>query len=390
MMPPRATSVPRTRMTYSCESRPTSSRMRTGGMTMPSSDAIWRRIVADAREQRAAGALVDERHQAEADRQLERVERERVERGVARGGQLGLLAVGGRRPRALRAPALAVRLSLQRAASRRGRTPPMTRNGIFGRPGTRREDADHRRRRRAAPCAGRGSGRRRRCRGRSRRPERVTRMPVATEISSAGICAHRPSPTVSSEKWWRGLAEAACPAAATPITMPPSRLISDDQDAGHRVALDELRGTVHRAVEVGLVGDLRAALARLLVGDLAGVEVGVDRHLLAGHGVEGEARADLGDAAGAVRDRRRTGSRPGSGRSTRPTTTLPPTTKLPKALDHVAGVAVQQDQARDGDVDRQPEQRGQQQQARERRRSRARAARRASPRRSSAPPRCSA
>ena len=75
-----------------------------------------------------------------------------------------------------------------------------------------------------------------------------------------------------------------------------------DQDAGDRVALDELRGTVHRAVEVGLAGDLGAARARLLVGDLAGVQVGVDRHLLARHGVEGEARGHLGDAAGAVRD----------------------------------------------------------------------------------------
>ena len=64
-----------------------------------------------------------------------------------------------------------------------------------------------------------------------------------------------------------------------------------DQDAGHRVALDELRGAVHRAVEVGLLGDLGAALARLLVGDLARVEVGVDRHLLAGHRVEREAGA---------------------------------------------------------------------------------------------------
>ena len=53
---------------------------------------------ADAGEQRAAGLLVDERHQAEADRQLERVERERVERGVARGGQLRLVG-RARRPR---------------------------------------------------------------------------------------------------------------------------------------------------------------------------------------------------------------------------------------------------------------------------------------------------
>ena len=55
--------------------------------------------------------------------------------------------------------------------------------------------------------------------------ERVTRMPVATEISSAGICAHRPSPTVSSEN----LAAASPngrPCCMTPMMMPPTRLIS--------------------------------------------------------------------------------------------------------------------------------------------------------------------
>ncbi len=76
----------------------------------------------------------------------------------------------------------------------------------------------------------------------------------------------------------------------------------DDDQAGDGVAAHELRGAVHRAVEVGLVLDLQAALARLGVGDLAGVQVGVDRHLLAGHGVEGEARADLGHAPRAAGD----------------------------------------------------------------------------------------
>ena len=75
-----------------------------------------------------------------------------------------------------------------------------------------------------------------------------------------------------------------------------------DQHGGRRVAPDELRGTVHRAVEVGLAGDVSAPLARLLVGDHAGVEVGVDRHLLARHRVEREARGDFGDASGAVGD----------------------------------------------------------------------------------------
>ena len=45
MIMPRATTVPRTLTTYSCESRSTSSWIRTGGITMPSSEAIWRRII---------------------------------------------------------------------------------------------------------------------------------------------------------------------------------------------------------------------------------------------------------------------------------------------------------------------------------------------------------
>ena len=36
--------------------------------------------------------------------------------------------------------------------------------------------------------------------------------------------------------------------------------------------------------------------------DVAGVEVGVDRHLLAGHGIEGEPGGDLRHAAGAIGD----------------------------------------------------------------------------------------
>ena len=136
MTPPRATSVPRTRMTYSCESSPTSSRMRTGGMTMPSSEAIWRRIVPTRCEQRAARLLVDQRHEAEADRQLERVERERLERRVARGGRLagGQPRRPARRPRRLASRALFGALrSVQPTAKN---MPPMSRNGIFGSAGT--------------------------------------------------------------------------------------------------------------------------------------------------------------------------------------------------------------------------------------------------------------
>ena len=127
-------------------------------------------------------------------------------------------------------------------------------------------------------------------------------MPVAVEISSAGICAARPSPTVSSEKCGSASPNDMC-CWHDADAMPPSRLIDDDQHAGHRVALDELRGAVHRAVEVGLARrSPRGAARASSLGDQAGVQVGVDRHLLAGHRVEGEARGDLGDAPGAVRD----------------------------------------------------------------------------------------
>ena len=76
----------------------------------------------------------------------------------------------------------------------------------------------------------------------------------------------------------------------------------EDQQARHRVAADVLRRAVHRAEEFRLLADLGAAPLGLLLVDQAGVHVGVDRHLLARHRVEGEARADLGDPLGALGD----------------------------------------------------------------------------------------
>ena len=75
-----------------------------------------------------------------------------------------------------------------------------------------------------------------------------------------------------------------------------------DQDAGDGVAAHELAGTVHGAEEVGFLGHFLAPLAGLGFADQAGVEVGVDRHLLARHRVKREARGDFGDPAGAFGD----------------------------------------------------------------------------------------
>ena len=75
-----------------------------------------------------------------------------------------------------------------------------------------------------------------------------------------------------------------------------------DDDPGHGVAAHELGGTVHGPEELGLLLQLLAAALGLLVVDQAGRQVGIDGHLLAGHGIEGEARRYFGDAGGALGD----------------------------------------------------------------------------------------
>ena len=138
-----------------------------------------------------------------------------------------------------------------------------------------------------------------------------------------------------------------------------------DDQRGHRVALDELRGTVHGAVEVRLAGDLLAPVPRLLVGDQAGVQVGVDRHLLTGHRVEGEPGGDLGDAAGAVgHDHELDHDQDQEDHEADHDVSADD--ELAEVADDAAGVTLGQDQAGDRHVDRQPEHRGQQQEARER------------------------
>ena len=152
---PRATSAPRTLIAYSCESSMMSSWMRTGAITMPELGGDLAADDADAREQRAAGALVDERHQAEADRELERVDRRaRRSRSVAGGARAASRA---RRRLLLGAASLGVARPSTARPSRRARR-RRCRNGSLGRPGTsarRQIDAagDHRRARLA-----RGSG----------------------------------------------------------------------------------------------------------------------------------------------------------------------------------------------------------------------------------------
>ena len=144
-----------------------------------------------------------------------------------------------------------------------------------------------------------------------------------------------------------------------------------DEDARGGVAAYELAGAVHRTVEIRFRADLRAARPRLFLVDQAGVQIRVDRHLLARHGIKGEARTDLGDASGALGDDHEVDD--GEDDEDHDTDgIITADDERSERLDDVTGrcravVPVHQHHACGGDIQRQPKQRCDQQHSRENR-----------------------
>ncbi|MFO1076179.1 MAG: hypothetical protein U1E73_00470 [Planctomycetota bacterium] len=138
-----------------------------------------------------------------------------------------------------------------------------------------------------------------------------------------------------------------------------------DDEAGDGVAAHELAGAVHRAVELHLRGQLAPLQLRLLAGDEAGAEVGVDRHLLARHRVEHEPRGDLADAVLALRDHHELDDHEHQEHDDADDR-LAADDEAAERADDGAGVALQQDQPGRRDVEREAEQRREQQHGRER------------------------
>ena len=95
-------------------------------------------------------------------------------------------------------------------------------------------------------------------------------------------------------------------------------------------------------------------------------ELGVDGHLLAGHRVEREARAHLGHALGPLGDDDELDDRQHE-EDDRPDDVVAAHDERAERLDDLAGVRLEQDEARRGDVEREAEERRQEEQRRERR-----------------------
>ena len=73
-----------------------------------------------------------------------------------------------------------------------------------------------------------------------------------------------------------------------------------NQQAGQRVATDEFGRTIHGAEKVGFLGQLFTAFFGGFLVNHASVQVGVDGHLFARHGVQGETCVHFRDASSAL------------------------------------------------------------------------------------------
>ena len=133
----------------------------------------------------------------------------------------------------------------------------------------------------------------------------------------------------------------------------------DNEKPGDRVAAHEFRGAVHGAEEAALVFQRPPSPARFVLVDQAGGEIGVDRHLLAGHGVEVEAGGDFRDAAGAFGDDHEIHDHQDREHDDADHE-IAAHHEIAERLDHVAGgggafMAVREDEARGGEVEREPQ-----------------------------------
>ena len=141
----------------------------------------------------------------------------------------------------------------------------------------------------------------------------------------------------------------------------------EDQDPGHGIALDEFPRTIHRAVEIGLGRHFGAAGAGFVGCQKSGVQVGVDGHLLARHGIEGEAGRHFRHATRALGDHHQVDDHEDD-EDQQADDEIARDDEFPERLDHlaggiVAGMAFGENDAGRGHVERQAEDGGDQQEA---------------------------
>ena len=125
---------------------------------------------------------------------------------------------------------------------------------------------------------------------------------------------------------------------------------ADDIDRGNNnprlgIAPDKLTGTIHCPVEFAFFHDLSAALIGLNFRDGAGVEIGVNRHLLTRHSIQCKTSGHFTDSFGTLCDHNKLNNEQDdkNNKTHHKTSTG---NKVAKCLDDLSGIALSQNQTR--------------------------------------------
>ena len=142
-----------------------------------------------------------------------------------------------------------------------------------------------------------------------------------------------------------------------------------DEHACIHVALHELARTVHCAVEVRFPAHIFTAAGGFIFIDKSGVEVGLNRHLFAGHGVQGEPRRHFGDTRGTGGDDHLVQNKQNQ-KDNRANYIVAAHHEFAESLNHLTGsgsalLAIHENQAGGGHIQCQAQHGGNQQQGRE-------------------------
>ena len=150
---------------------------------------------------------------------------------------------------------------------------------------------------------------------------------------------------------------------------PAKKIDGSDNEASNGIAAHEFRGTIHGTIKAGFRFQFLAAQTGLIFVNQPSRQIGINRHLLAGHGVQAEARGDFGDASATLGDNNEIHDQQDE-EDNQANRDIAPHQKAAKGGNHVSRrfrplMPMGQDDARGRHIQRQPEQRGQQQQSRE-------------------------
>ena len=149
------------------------------------------------------------------------------------------------------------------------------------------------------------------------------------------------------------------------------KINESDQDSRDRIAANKLSGTVHRRVEIRVIGQFLPSQSCLFGRDETRCQIGINRHLLTRHSIQGKPGRDFTETSRSLRDHNELNNHDNR-KQDQSNDELPLSDELSERFDDVTGsfgpgqMSSRQNQSRRSDVQGESYQSGDEQQRRER------------------------